>query len=141
MAQNRLVFEGLAELKAALRSLPADLAGEAGHEVMGAANGAAAEIKRNYRGTEASLAAAVQVEHADPGRFAAGARIITRHKLAWIFEVGTQMRHTAFGANRGAIQPPRHAFIPPIIKARRLMYTRLADLLRRHGLTVTGTDG
>lgn len=137
MSNNRLVFEGLAELKEGLRNLPKELHGEASNIALGAANGAAVEIKRGYEQTAQSLAEAVVVKRDLPGPYAAGAQVITRHKLAWIFENGTQVRHTAFGANRGAMRP-QHVFVPPVMRARVRMYQDLMELLRRKGLVVSG---
>ncbi len=138
MANNRLVFEGLAELRAALRRLPAELTTEASRIVDGAANGGAADIKRTYPRRTGNLGDHVSVTHFDQGRFSAGAIVKNTATHAWMFEHGTQARHTAIGANRGSM-PPGHVFIPRIMRARRLMYTQLADLLRRHGFQVTGT--
>jgi hypothetical protein len=137
MSNNRFVWEGLAELKEGLRRLPDELKGDASNRALGAANGAAVEIRRGYEQTAESLAQAVVVERDAPGPFAAGAKVVTRHKLAWLFENGTQVRHTAFGANRGAMRP-QHVFVPPIMRARIRFYQELMDLLRRKGLLVTG---
>lgn len=138
MSNNRLVFDGLTELKQALKVLPVELRGEASNEALGAANGAALDIRRGYKSTAESLAQAVVVERDAPGPWAAGAKVITRHKLAWIFENGTQVRHNARGANRGRMYPPQHVFVPPVMRARQRFYQRLADMLRRKGLLVTG---
>lgn len=143
MSNNRLELQGLAELRAALRNLPKVLTGEASHVVEGAANGAASTVKSNYaRGKTGNLIEGVVVEHGSFGQFAAGAIVKSKAKHAWIYENGTQVRHTAKGAHRGVMpapSPPGRAFIPVMIKARKQMYLKLADLLKRHGLQVTGS--
>lgn len=142
MSNNRLEFQGLAELRAALRTLPKALTGEASHIVEGTANGAAATVKGNYvRAKTGNLVDGVVVEHQSAGQFAAAAVVKSKAKHAFLYENGSQVRHTAKGAHRGVMPaaPPGRAFIPVMIKARRQMYLKLADLLKRHGLQVTGT--
>lgn len=139
----RFVFAGLEELKTALRALPDDLTGEASNIVEGAANGAAAAIKRDYaRGPTGNLIGGVYVTHFSRGRFSAGAIVKSAAKHAWIYENGTQARHyfTARGVRHptGAM-PPGHVFIPAMIRARRRMYELLAAMMRRNGLLVSGT--
>ena len=137
MSNNRLQLQGLEELRAALRKLPSELKAEARHIVDGAANGAAADIKAAYPVRTGNLRDGVSVEHTDPSTFAAGAIVKNKSKHAWIFENGTQARHNALGANRGAM-PPGRVFIPTVIKKRRQMQDKLIDLVKRQGLQVTG---
>jgi hypothetical protein len=66
-------------------------------------------------------------------------RVVNRHKLAAIYEYGTQVRHTALGYNRGAM-PPKPTLIPIAITNRRsVMYPQLIALIERTGATVTGS--
>jgi len=136
---NRLVFDGLDELREALRNLPAELAGEASHIVEGAANGAAADIKAAYPVRTGNLRDHLTVTHVDQGKYSAGAIVKNTAKHAALFEFGTQARHTDIGANRGSM-PPGRVFITRAIKARRQMYTALKDLLVRKGLLVSGGE-
>ena len=76
----------------------------------------------------------------DSGKYSAGAIVKNRAKHAYIFENGTQARHTGLGYNRGAM-PPGHVFIPEIVRRRRGMYEKLAEMLRQHGLQVPGDAG
>ena len=137
MSNNRLRFDGLSELREALRNLPGDLTGEARNEVEGAANGAAADIKRSYPVRTGNLRDGLTVTHFDQGMFSTGALVKNTAKHAFIYEYGTQARHNAIGANRGSM-PPGHVFVPAVIRARRLMYERLKSMLVRHGLVVSG---
>lgn len=137
MSANRFVFSGLDELRAALRTLPADLTGEASHIVEAHANAAAADIKAGYPGRTGDLRDHVEVTFSTSGT-STGAVIRNTSKHAWLFENGTQARHTAIGANRGSM-PPGHVFIPAVVRRRRAMYGQLQDLLERHGLIVSGT--
>lgn len=139
MSNNRLVFEGLEELKRELRQLPSELTAEASNIVNGAANGAAAQVKANYARVSGDLVEGVDVVEAN-GQFSAGAVVRSKSKHAWMYENGTQVRHTSRGANRGAMPPapPGRAFIPVVIRKRRQMFESLKALLVRKGLLVTG---
>ena len=135
---SRFVFDGLAELKAALRTLPQDLAAEASHIIEAAANASFADIKAAYPKRTSNLREGLTLEILPTGAFAAGFILKNKSPHAWIFENGTQARHTALGANRGSM-PPGHVFLPIVIRRRRAMYTGpLTDLLVRNGLLVTG---
>jgi hypothetical protein len=140
VSNNRLRFDGLQELRASLRRLPKELRDEAEEIVFGSANDAASDIKAGYEAHRRSgeLADKVSVQQLKgEGTAFAGALIQNKSKLAFIFENGTQVRHTAIGANRGAM-PPGHVFVPAVIKRRREMYDKLRALLRGKGLKVTG---
>lgn len=132
-------WDGLDEFKKALRNMPSDLAGEAGHIVEGTANAAAVEIKRGYASHRRTgkLQSGVTVTHFDKGKFSAGAIVKNTAPHAHLFETGTQARHTAIGANRGSM-PPGHVFVPAVVKHRRKMYAELKAMLVRFGLLVSG---
>lgn len=133
----RLEWQGLEELRTALRTLPADLTGEASHIVEGSANAAAADIKAAYPVRTGTLRNHVTVTHFEKGRFSAGAIVKNTAKHAHLFEIGTQARHTRLGANRGAM-PPGRVFVPAVMRRRRQMYQQLKALLERKGLWVSG---
>jgi len=137
MASNRIVFEGLEELKRQLRQLPAELTAEAQRITEAAANGAAASIRAAYPRRSGALVGGVTVTHFEGGKFFAGAILKNRAPHAAIFEVGTQARHNALGANRGSM-PPGHVFVPIAIQKRRQMYENLKSLVERAGFTVRG---
>jgi hypothetical protein len=139
VSHNRLVFDGLAELRRELRALPQALRGEAENEVEAAANQAALEVRSGYKqGKTGKLVEGVVVEEVSSGaRLFAGRVVLSKDPLAMIYENGTQVRHTELGYNRGRM-PPAHVFIPAMIRHRKDMYDRLRDMMRRHGLKVVG---
>lgn len=138
MSNNRLVFDGMSELRAALRQLPAELAGEAGRIIEGEANAAVTEMRQAYPVRTGRLMQSTVVSRVNRGKYASGAIVKNTSKHAHLFEFGTQTRQNAIGANRGAM-PPGNVFVPAMIRARRRMYRALAALLERKGMTVTGT--
>lgn len=151
MSNNKLVLDGIAELRDALRKLPHELKAEAQDVVLGTADSAATDIRVGYRRGSlqrkgegnvrtGNLEKGVSVRKDEASTFGAGAIVISRSPHAWMFENGTQARHTAIGANRGAM-PPGHVFIPIVIRKRKQMYEKLRGLLERHGLKVTGSAG
>jgi hypothetical protein len=134
--------EYIAALKTDLRNLPHELRQEANGIVQEAAQSAATDITTNYvRGKTGNLAKGVKVKTVEIGQFSTGAIVASTAKHAFIYENGTQVRHTAAGAYRGRMPPapPGRAFIPVITRKRKQMYLKLADLVRRMGLQVTGT--
>lgn len=135
---NRVVWEGLEELKAQLRQLPADLAAEASSIVLDAAQGAKTDMV--YPRRTGNLADHVTVSTVSAGTFGAAAIVRNTSPHAAIYENGTQARHTALGANRGSM-PPGHVFVPAVMRNRRRMYERLKALLVSHGLVVSGDAG
>jgi len=134
-------WAGLDELVDALRHLPADLTGEAGHIVEGIANAAAGDIRSAYPSVTGNLRDHVYVTHFEAGRFGVGAIVKNTAKHAWIYENGTAARHyytEATGAKKAVgAMPAGHVFIPTMMRHRRRMYQQLADLLERHGLIAT----
>lgn len=144
MSQNRFYFDGLEQLRAELRQLPAALAGEAGHLVQGEANAAAVAIRTIYGAhrVTGNLQEGVEVEASTAGQF--GVVYVVRSKAphAWLFDNGSQARHWAEGKSTGAMwgkTPPTHAFVRTMIAGRRRMYDLLGALLARVGLRVSGS--
>lgn len=138
MGQTGFLWQGLEELRAALRHLPAEMRVHAQPIVTEEAEQAAEEIRAAYprrtRGT-GNLVKGVKLSHLVAGQFAAGAIVKNTAKHAWIFELGTQARHTDIGANRGTM-PPGHVFVPIVMKHRRRMYERLQGVMEDAGLVV-----
>lgn len=130
-------FDGLEELKQALRNLPKELAEEASTIVQ--ASGRDAMANMNYPERSGNLKGKLKMEATSEGPYGAGVVVKNTDPIAYVFENGSQARHTAIGANRGAM-PPGHVFVPAITRARRVMYEKLKALLVEHGLTVTGDE-
>jgi hypothetical protein len=139
VSANRLTFEGASEFLAALRRLPEELTGEAGSIVVQSASDAAQDVRGAYQSRQRTgkLANGVKVTQDAVGRFGVTATVRSTAPHAHLFEVGTQARHTAIGANRGSM-PAGHAFVPAMVRHRRRMVQRLKALLEKKGLEVTG---
>lgn len=145
MPNNRFYFDGLEELKADLRNLPEALANEGGVIVQEHAFTAAAAVRAVYERHRVSgnLANGVVVETPARNRFGVGMVVRSKAKHAWLFDNGSQARHWASGKSTGAMwgkTPPTHVFVATMMRFRRAMYRSLGDLLRRHGLTVSGEE-
>jgi len=134
----RFAFTGLNELIAELRALPADLRDEAGIIVQSHAYTAAQAIRNAYGQHRYSgdLADHVVVARASTGPFGVGMVVRSTARHSWLFENGSQVRYY-LGASRGSM-PAAPTFIPIMMRFRRSMYLGLADLVRRHGLVVSG---
>lgn len=137
MSANSVRWDGLDELRDELRRLPAELAGEASAIVLRAATAAKEEIIAAYPRRTGNLRTHVSVSKQAAGPYGAGAIVKNTAKHAYIFENGTEARHTALGADRGSM-PPGHVFIPIAMRRRRAMYEQLKALLETHGAKVTG---
>jgi len=144
MSRNRFVWDGLAELKAALRSLPSELATDALEIVNRHGLRAADRVRANYEAHRhtGNLAEHVKVQTVSAGRFGAAVVVKSTAKHAFLFEYGTAGKHryTTKGAHRGVMPPapPTHAFVPVMQQERRLMYGDFAALLERAGFVVVG---
>lgn len=140
----RVTWDGLAELREALRNLPEELAAEAGQIVEGAANEAADTVRSVYAAHRLTghLADAVTVKpSAATSRYGVSIVVKNSDPIAWLFDNGSQARHWVSGKPTGTMwgrTPPTHAFVRSMIGARRTMYDALKAMLERHGLTVTG---
>jgi len=143
----KVIWTGLEELKAALRSLPSDLAGEASHDVQAAGNGAAVALRTIYGQHEVTghLQESVKVDVRGSGPFGAAVVVTVSDPIAWLFDNGSQARHyiTSAGATHATGRmwgrtPPTHVAAQTFANARRGMYDRLRALLVRYGLVVSG---
>ena len=137
---TKLVLAGFEEMKAQFRALTPELAEQAGPIVLAHAQAAAAAIVEAYPpGELGDLKNGVKVDQVQVSGVGAVARVRSTSKLAYIFENGTQARHTETGANRGAM-PPGHVFVPIVVRERRAMNEDLIGLVQSEGLTVTGHE-
>lgn len=133
-----LEIRGLDDLKAALRALPTTLVSAATPIVIGAAQAARADIVAQYpQGPTGNLKKGVRVELKSANKDGVVAIVKSTARHAWIYEHGTQARHTKLGASRGVMPaPPTPVFIPTMMRARRAMYAQLGALLEAQGLAV-----
>lgn len=136
-------FEGLEELKAALRNLPDHLTQQASAIVTAAAHDAERDVQAAYarhRHT-GNLERGVTMRVEQSGGRIASARVKSGAKHANIFERGTQFRHTRKGSNRGSMPaaPGSDQMIPIAIRARRRMVANLIEMVQREGLVVTSS--
>lgn len=128
-------WTGLAELREALRQLPAALTGEASRIVEGTANAAIVDMRAEYPPGELrdKLFQSTQAE----GPFGVSIRLRNASGWAWHWDHGTQMRHWINGKSTGQMQP-HHTFGRTMTQSRRRMYAQLQQLLERTGLRVSG---
>jgi hypothetical protein len=146
---NRLRIDGIRELEAALRALPIELRDEAAGVVQAHASAAEGAIraaypigparyfkKLDYRYGGGELRKGLQ-SASETSRFGTRIRLKNTAKHAWIFENGTELRHTDLGRNRGRM-PAGKVFIPIVIRERRAMVDDLVAIVERAGLRVHG---
>jgi hypothetical protein len=132
-------LEGLEAFRQALRSLPEDLAREAGEIVESAAEQAKADVQRAYpEGPTGNLRRGVTRQREHHSRYGAAVTVRSRAQHSHIYEKGTQARSTRRGANRGRMPaaPQERQMIPIVIRHRKRMTERLKDLVRKAGFQV-----
>jgi len=134
-ARNAFTWTGLDELRAALRNLPAELTADASAIVDDNAERAKSTVFQAYPPGE--LRDRLVLETVTAGSFGVAMKLSSRSPWAYAYENGTEARHTLTGAGRGR-QEPKPTVIPAITRYRARMYAQLADMLRAHGLEVSG---
>jgi hypothetical protein len=142
-------LEGIFELRAALRSLPADLAHEAEGIVVSHATEAQREIRGGYpigpQGSPKSnsghppggLRRGVTLD-VERSAFGVIARVRSHAHHAHLYEDGTKPRFNKRGAYRGVMpkaQEPNR-MIPKVIRIRARMVQALIELVKRAGFQV-----
>jgi hypothetical protein len=132
-------IEGLAEMIAALKRLPAELAEEAVALVEEAATEAEDEIVAAYPEVSGDLKGGVR-HTTRSSRFGTIARVSSNAPHAFIYETGTASRQTDLGYNRGPM-PGKKIFVPTMMRHRRELEQELAALLRRAGFEVIEVHG
>jgi hypothetical protein len=152
MNSATLTIQGIAELKYELGKLVPELKGEATVIVTDMAYAAAEDIRAQYpigpgskkHGPGGNLRKGVKVTVKEIGPFGVYVQVRSTAPHAWWSEFGhelTKARTTKkTKANRGIMFSkkgiPRPVFIPTMIRHRRAMYQKLAELLRKTGLKV-----
>jgi hypothetical protein len=139
----RFQFEGLEELKEALRNLPAELAGEASRIVEGAANGIIVDMRAEYPPGE--LRDRLYQSSLSSGPFGVGVLIKNTSPAARLWDNGTVLRHTSGGQRAGhptgaewggRAEGPPFTFKRNMVKGRYRMLVQFKALLERAGLLV-----
>jgi hypothetical protein len=130
-----LTWNGLEQLQVDLRELPAMLTRDGNVLVETEANAAASDIRAAYPPGELRDGVKVETEHGSA--FFVGRRVLTTSGWAWLYEHGSQVRHTKLGYNRGR-EPARHVYVPRMIRHRSALEDQTRALLQRYGLQVTG---
>lgn len=119
-----------------LQDLPEQLAGEGREIVWSAGANAKQEISEAYPATvKRELQKGMRVRFGTDALHPNAVVENTSHLANW-FEYGTQERHTKLGYKRGRM-PPRHVFVPIVMRTRRRMQDLLVELLVRHGFRVS----
>jgi len=143
MSQDAFYWQGLPELRAALRALPRQLAGDATAYIRAAAHGTGATVGAHYpvgprrKGKPGgTLKSRVKVTE-EVSAFGAIATVRSTAPHASLFEYGTGARSYR-GWNRGRM-PAGRTMARAAIPRRRAMYQQLIALVRRAGFEVTGT--
>lgn len=133
-------WDGLQELRDALRKLPAELTADASGIVNSAGTGAKDEIVAAYaEGRKGNLKRGVTTEEQHT-KFGVSVVVRSRAKHAWLYEYGSAPRETRKGKDRGSM-PAKPTFVPIVVRRRRTMYERLKALLVSKGLLVSGHAG
>jgi len=134
---------GIQELKIALTNLPTELKGQASKLVLDTAYAAAAEIQAAYPiGPTGNLKKGVKVRVLEFGPHAVAAQVRSTAPHAWWNEHGDQLheRTTKQRGSRGRMFSkkgiPRPIFVPTMIRYRRAMYLKLAEIIKATGLDV-----
>lgn len=135
----RLQLDGLTELRAALRQLPAELTDDAAAIVEDTTDRTETALVQTYpKGATGNLRRGVKKTVAK-GSFGVQGTVKSTSPHAHLWEFGTAVRHTARGWNRG--KAPSHAregLVAIAVRERRRMNQRLVDLVRSAGFEVSG---
>jgi hypothetical protein len=133
-------WEGLDELRAALRNLPAELTAEASQIIDTTADTAMSAMLAEYPAGQ--LRDRLTRKTLTMGTFGTGVQIKNASGWAWAWEHGTKLRHRiksggSTGAEWGGSTPP-HTFVRNMTQPRRAMFDQFKALLERAGLRVSG---
>ena len=131
MSQNRLIIDGLDQLRQALRNLPESLTADAADIVVATAQQAKQDVQLDYpQGPTGNLRRGVVMD-TTRARVSVSARVRSRAPHAALFERGTVRRQTSRGYNRGVMPqaPESERMIPVAIRYRRKMTDALIALV------------
>lgn len=130
MANNRIQWEGLAELRAELRRMPDELRDEAARIVRAAGEATEVATYTNYPEISGNLRKGVG-RRETMTKYGIVVTVYSRAPHAHLYEMG--------GAVHRPPAPPHKRLGTHAARERRKMYDALADMLRDHGLKVSGS--
>lgn len=137
---NRLELNGLSDLMAALRRLPADLAAEAAEEIDNTVEVTAAALVQSYPiGDTGNLRKGVKRSlRRDP--FGASGEVKSTSPHSHLWEFGTQSRKTRKGWDRGKMDDQyNHGLVGIALRERKKLNAKLIEIVKRAGFEVTGS--
>lgn len=140
MSNNQLRLDGLPDLIAALRRLPAELANEAAEYIDDAIEVTAASLIQSYPlGDTGNLRKGVK-KTIQRSPFGAVGEVKSTSPHAHLWEWGTQNRHTRQGWNRGKLKNQYNRGLVGIaIRERKKLNAKLIELVKRAGFVVEGS--
>jgi hypothetical protein len=140
VSNNRLELNGLADLMAALRKLPADLAQEAADLIDDTVEITASSLIQSYPlGDTGNLRKGVK-KKITRSQFGAVGEVKSTSPHAHLWEFGTQNRQTRQGWNRGKLKAQYNRGLVGIsLRERKKLNAKLIDLVRKAGFEVTGS--
>lgn len=133
---SRVIWEGLDAFRDSLRDMARNFGNDGSSIVEETVARAANELRQGYPERTGELRSKVRTQ-IDRGVNGVIGIVRNTSPLAFIFEHGTQARHTKLGANRGSM-PPGHVFIPIAARNRRRMYEQLKAMIEAAGFRVSG---
>jgi hypothetical protein len=123
-------FRGMDELIAALRNMPEELKGEAAKTITATADAMEADVRQQYaRGPTGNLLKGVGQRARSPLNI----RVHSRAFHVYLYEYGSYKsgeRHHKSGKSTGTM-PANPVFVPAAVRARKRMYQRHEEMLRR----------
>lgn len=138
-------WEGLDDLRDALRRLPVDLRDDSGEIVQEAAREAFNTISQEYGEHTGALRRGLRLRGLQVSTFGSAVDLVNTAPHAWLWDHGSEARHyiTKHGVKHptgkmwGRSSPP-HTFGRASGRARRAMVGKLIAMMERHGLIVSG---
>jgi hypothetical protein len=140
VSNNRLELNGLADLMAALRKLPAELAAEAAEHIDDTVEVTASSLIQSYPlGDTGNLRKGVK-KSVTRSAFGAVGEVKSTSPHAHLWEFGTQNRQTRQGWNRGKLKDQYNRGLVGIsLRERKKLNVKLIELVKRAGFEVSGS--
>ena len=146
MSRAFVVWNGLAEYKEQLRTLPEACTGEALHVIEGGVNGAYQAISQVYgeHHFTGTLQKRLRISPLKVNaQFTTGLTLTSGSPLAWLFDHGSQARHyvTENGVTHATGRmPPTPIFVSTVVKTKRKIVEQLKDMVLRRGASAVSGE-